>query len=136
MITDKLNMFSENQIDWYTAGTLVSTKSIDMGVGGTKGNKLPYYFIKTNAVAPSSGTGTSLNVQLISATNPELTSGVTVLAESGVIATAQLSAGRMLLSGKLPEKLGARYLGARYISVGTHNAGSLTGGLADVVPLE
>lgn len=123
-----------------TTGTQQSTNVLDlvnardMGVGDDPALELMILIITTFA------DGTSLNVQLQGA--PDNGSGApgsyTTMWESGVIAEANLVAGRYLANITLPRTLLAlpntgpsaaqalpRFLRLQYVTVGTHTAGSL-----------
>jgi len=135
MIIDKIGMFSEAQVDWYNAGSYLSAKSVDLGVTkGVQGIKLPYFYAKTGSAAFA--TGTSVEFQLVCADDEALTSNLVVLLSSGAIATASLTANKVVFSGKLPDDIPKRYLGMRYVSVESSDftAGAITSGLTDRVP--
>lgn len=124
MITDRELTFSNNQA--VTTGTQVSADVIDTGVAGININtnrELQVYVAVTTAFAD----GTSLNVNLIESAASNLGTP-TVLASSGVIAEASLTKGAVLLRMAVP-RTSKRYLGLQFVTVGTHTAGTVWGGL-------
>lgn len=124
MITDRQLTFSNNQA--VTTGTQVSTDVYDMGVAGINLNtnrELQIYVAVTTAFSG----GTSLNVNLVQSAAANLGSP-TVLASSGVIATAGLTRGAVLLRLAVP-RTSQRYLGLQFVSVGTHSTGTIWGGI-------
>ena len=109
-----------------TTGTQASTDSIDLLTAidnpGRSGN-LRAKVVATTAFAG----GTSLKVQLVQSANSDLSSP-DVLTDGGVIAEANLTAGAVLLDVPLPDTT-KRYLGFQFVTVGTHTAGAVTGGI-------
>ena len=75
--------------------------------------------------------GTSIEMQVISATDAALSTSVVVLGTTGPIAVASLTLGARFVCDINPVigSKGQRYLGLRYISVGTTTAGSVFGDL-------
>jgi hypothetical protein len=132
MITDKLNMFSEGQADIRTAGSYLSDKSIDLGLAaGLQALDLGEVFVK---IGTAFAGGTSLAVEIITASNAALSADVKVVQSSGAILTADLKANSMPVKMKMPVKLPGRYLGLRYVGVGNFSAGDLTAGLTPATP--
>jgi hypothetical protein len=125
MIMDAQNRPSNAQA--ITTGTQVSTDSIDLlsasdnpGRGGAP----------LRAIALVSATltgGTSVQAQLISSANANLSSP-TVLASGPVVAEAAAIAGKVLMDVPIPD-VAERYLGFQYVNVGTHGAGTVTAGI-------
>lgn len=122
MIVDAQNRPSNVQA--ITTGTQVSTDSIDLlsandnpGRGGT-----PLRAVALVAVTLTGGT--SVQAQLISSANANLSSP-TVLASGPVVAEAAAVAGKVLMDVPLPD-VGERYLGFQYVTVGTHGAGAVS----------
>jgi hypothetical protein len=75
--------------------------------------------------------GTSIEHQIIAADDAALTTNVTVIATTGAIPVASLTVGARFacdINPRLASK-GQRYVGARYISVGTTTAGAVMGDL-------
>lgn len=109
------------------AGTYVSTDSIDLLTAidnpGRSGQPLRAKAVVTTAFAG----GTSLQAQLISSANSNLSSP-TVLASGPVVALAALTAGASLLDVPMPD-VGDRYLGFQYVTLGTMSAGAVTAGI-------
>jgi len=135
MITDKLNMFSEDQADVRNIAAYLSTKSIDLGL--TKGlrvkNPLSVY-AKTGSAAFAGASGT-LKVEIISATDAALTGSVTVLKTSALIPVASLTANTVFFKEKMPELISQRYVGLRYTVATTNMTGGLiTAGLTETIP--
>lgn len=123
-MTDRETTFSNDQA--VTTGTQVSTDVYDTGVAGVNVNtnrELQVLVTVTTAFA----SGTSLNVNLVESASSDLSSP-TVLASSGVIAEASLTAGARLLATAVP-RTSKRYLGLQFVTVGTHTAGKVFGGI-------
>ena len=124
MLTDREMTFSNNQA--VTTGTQTSTDVFDGGVAGVNINtnrELQIFVSVTTAFA----SGTSLNVNLVESASSDLSSP-TVLASSGVIAEANLTKGAVLLRTSVP-RTSKRYLGLQFVTVGTHTAGTIWGGI-------
>lgn len=124
MLTDREKTFSNNQAP--TTGTQVSTDVYDQGVAGININtnrELQVFVSVTTAFA----SGTSLAVNLIESASADL-STPTVLIGSGVIAEASLTKGAVLLRAAVPRTT-KRYLGLQFVTVGTHTAGAVFGGI-------
>ncbi|AMU91606.1 hypothetical protein ATM17_21560 [Sphingopyxis macrogoltabida] len=121
---DRELIFSKNQA--VTTGTQYSTDKYDAG-------SAPFN-INTNRelqvacqVTTDFADGTSLNVNFVESDNADLSSP-TVLASSGVIAEANLKKGKTLLRTAVPRTT-KRYLGFQFVTVGTHTAGTVFGGI-------
>ena len=124
MITDRQLTFSNNQA--VTTGTQLSTDVYDTGAAGININtnrELQVYVAVTTAFAG----GTSLNVNLIQSAAANMSSP-DVLASSGVIAEANLTRGAVLLRLAVP-RTSKRYLALQFVTVGTHSAGTIWGGI-------
>jgi hypothetical protein len=123
MITDAQTKFSDAQA--VTTGTQVSTNAYDMGVARDVGrgrNLRVYANVGTAFTA-----GTSLQTNVIESANSDLSSP-SVIATGAVIAEASLTAGARLLDIVLPQT-SKRYLGLQFVTVGTHTAGTVNGGI-------
>lgn len=73
--------------------------------------------------------GTSIEMQIIAADDAALTTNVTVIGTTGAIPVATASLGSRFacdINPRLASK-GQRYVGARYVSVGTTTAGAVMG---------
>ncbi len=125
MMTDRELIFSNDQA--VTTGTQYSTDKYDTGVAGhpniNTNRELQVLVVVTTAFAD----GTSLTVNLVESANADLSSP-TVLASSGTIAEANLTAGTRLLATAVP-RTSKRYLGLQFVTVGTHTAGTVWGGI-------
>lgn len=108
-----------------TTGTQFSTDVIDAGVALNINTNRELQVILT--VTTAFAGGTSMEAQLVESDNSDLSSP-DVLATSGVITEANLTAGTRLLDQALPTT-SKRYIGFRFITVGTHSAGTVVGGL-------
>lgn len=105
-------------------GNVLSTNTIDLlqnrDIG--EGNSV---YLRAVVGAAQAG-GTSVEIQAIAADDAALTTNVTVLSSTGAIVTASLTAGS-IWEAVLPPRVGSkgqRYLGVRYVIVGTSTAGS------------
>lgn len=124
MITDRELTFSNDQA--VTTGTQVSTDKVDTGVAGININTNRELQIFVSVTTAFTG-GTSLNVNLVESASADLSSP-TVLASSGVITEANLTEGKVLLRTGVP-RTSQRYLGLQFVTVGTHTAGTIFGGI-------
>lgn len=120
MITDALLRVSDAQAVTTTA---VSTNTIDLGsardIGAGEGLNVNFN------VGTAFAGGTSTEFQVISSASADLSSP-TVLGSSGAIATASLTAGKRVAVRLNPSINGQRYIGTRYVVVGTNTAGTVT----------
>lgn len=127
MILDKLLMFSDKQA---VTATAASTDVIDLGpIDGTRrdigvGYPLEFWAL-VNTTATASGAAT-VNVQL--QTSPD-NSTWTSIYESGALALAALTAGKRIVSAKVPSGV-QKYLRVNYtVSTGPLTAGAFTSGI-------
>lgn len=114
----------------YSAGTSVlSTNTVDLGIARDMGEGADLFGRFQYTVAAAGGT--SIEMQVISATDAALSASVVVLATTGPIAVASLVLGARFAVSVSPQigSKGQRYLGLRYVSVGTTTAGSVFGDL-------
>lgn len=123
MITDKLLRVSEDQTLALSGTTAVSTNTIDLSVNRDigEGQGLFFNFALTAAVSA----GTSVDFQVIVSDNADLSSP-TVVAASGAVAQASLTAGKNI-AVTIPPQIGSkgkRYLGTQYVVVGNNSAGT------------
>ena len=114
----------------FSAGTSVlSTNTVDLGTARDigEGNNLFGRFEYTVAAVG----GTSIEMQVIVASDAALTTAITVIGTTGPIPVASLTIGSRFACDTSPliGSKGQRYLGLRYISVGTTTAGSVFGDL-------
>lgn len=124
MLTDRELTFSNNQA--VTTGTQTSTDAYNQGVAGVNINtnrELQIFVSVTTTFA----SGTSLQVNFIESANSDLSSP-TVLASSPVVVEASLTKGAVLLRSSVP-RTSKQYLGLQCITVGTHTAGTIWGGI-------
>lgn len=124
-MTDRETTFSNNQA--VTTGTQYSTDKYDTGLANHPNINTNRELQVLCVVTTTFTGGTSLAVNLVESANADLSSP-TVLATSGVIAEASLTAGTRLLATALP-RTSKRYLGFQFVTVGTHGAGAVFGGL-------
>lgn len=125
MMTDRETTFSNFQA--VTTGTQYSTDKYNTGLANhpniNTGRELQVFVSVGTAFAG----GTSLTVNLVESANSDLSSP-TVLATTGAIAEASLTAGARLLATALP-RTSKQYLGLEFVTVGIHSAGTIWGGL-------
>lgn len=127
MILDKLLMFSEAQA---VTATAASTDVIDLSpMKGTKrdiGVGEPLEFWATVNTTATAGGAATLNVQL--QTSADNSTWVT-LYDSGTLALASLTAGKRILSTKVPAGV-LKYLRVNYVvATGPLTAGAFTAGI-------
>jgi hypothetical protein len=123
MITDAQTKFSDAQA--VTIGTQVSTNAYDMGTARDIGRGRQLRIFANVGTAFTAGT--SLQTNVIESANSDLSSP-TVIVTGAVIVEASLTAGRSLLDVVLPTTT-KRYLGLQFVTVGTHTAGTVNGGI-------
>ncbi|EKF8821446.1 hypothetical protein AAAW47_002837 [Cronobacter sakazakii] len=127
MILDKLLMFSEAQA---VTASAASTDVIDLGpIDGTRRDIGVGYplelFVTVNTTATAAGAAT-VNFQL--QTSPD-NSTWTTLYDSGSVALASLTAGKRVVSTKVPAGV-QRYLRLNYsVGTGPLTAGAFTAGI-------
>lgn len=137
MILDKQNLFSDAQ-SLAGTGNILSTNAIDLGVAGAlakdgtsvrndlgRGEE-PKFFAQV--VTDVSG-GTSVQVQLVQADDAALSANLEVLQQTDAVAVASLKAGYQFRIGRVPAGVSRRYLGLRYVVVGTITSGAATAGM-------
>ncbi|EEV5571054.1 Bbp16 family capsid cement protein [Escherichia coli] len=128
MITDKLLMFSEAQA---VTNTAASTDVIDLGpIDGNRrdiGVGYPLEFwVLVNEAATASGEAT-VNIQLQTSEN---NSSWSTIYDSGALAKTALTAGKRVVSAKVPTGV-QRYLRVNYsVATGPLTAGEFTAGIS------
>lgn len=128
MITDKLLMFSEAQA---VTNTAASTDVIDLGpIDGNRrdiGVGYPLEFwVLINEAATASGEAT-VNIQLQTSEN---NSSWSTIYDSGALAKATMTAGKRVVSAKVPAGV-QRYLRVNYsVATGQLTAGKFTAGIS------
>jgi len=138
MITDKNLRVSEDQVLTLNATSALSTYSINLshdtgttgvtGKGGGvrdlgEGKELFFNFAITTAVASAA---TSVTFEIVAADNAALTTNLVVLASTGAVGYASLTAGANIVL-PVPPKIGSTgkaYIGARYTTAGDNSAGA------------
>lgn len=123
MITDAQTRFSNAQA--VTTGTQYSTNSYDLGSARDVGRGANLRVVAT--IDTTFAGGTSLQVNIVESANSDLSSP-TVLVAGAVTVEASLTAGTKLVDSPMPQTT-KRYLGLQFVTVGTHGAGALTGGI-------
>lgn len=125
MITDREMTFSNNQA--VTTGTQYSTNAYDTGLANhpniNTGSELKIVVLVGTAFA----SGTNLTVNVVESANSDLSSP-SILATSGAVVEASLTAAARLIATTLP-RTSKRYLGLQFVSSGTHTAGTIWGGI-------
>jgi len=119
-----------------SGASVVSTNAIDTQGGSPTGQNRDMgegEQLYLNVTVDDAFTGgTSAEFQIVSADDGALTTNVTVLASSGAIAVAQLTAGAKISVplGKVDPRTLRRYLGARVVNVGANTTGSIVASLS------
>lgn len=133
-IDKELLMSSEQAIS--ASGDNLSTYSINLGAARNIAKGRPLYVVVV-VDELFAGTGTTMQVKVISATNAALTAGVKTLVETAAIAKASLTAGRVpivIALPPLPESGGAQqYLGLNF---STDNTFETTGKVTAFIALD
>jgi hypothetical protein len=113
------SVLSTNTYD--TAGGTSGAQAVDLG----KGQPFDLDFFVLTAFAGL----TTLEIQFVSADNAALSTNLTVIASSGAIALASLTAGKKVTLdvGKADPRTIRRYVGVRYVIVGAGSAGAIFG---------
>lgn len=126
MLTDKELLASEKQA---ITATAVSTDSVIMtGLTGLSRSRHLRAFAQVET-ALTGGAATGLTVEMIQADNAALTTNVESLGSTGVIAAANLGAGRRLVDQPMPS-VTKPYFGFRYTAAGgSFGAGTITAGI-------
>jgi hypothetical protein len=137
MLTDALLQLSTAQA---VTATAVSTNTVDLGVARDIAPGRPMYAVFQIDTTFTAAGGATLNCQVVSSAAAALTSP-TVIADSGPIPVAQLTAGRRLIAvGISPSVLttapnGQRFIGAQYtVNTGPMTAGAITATITDQMP--
>lgn len=114
-----------------TGVTVVSTNTVDVASQGVPSGQVRDMAAGQDLwgrfqVTTAASGGTSVEMQIISATDAALSTGVVVLGTTGPIAIASLVLGARFVCALNPRLagLGARWLGARFITVGAVTAGA------------
>jgi predicted RecA/RadA family phage recombinase len=116
-----------------TNTNVVSTNAIDLATQRDIGEGSDIY-LRSSVFTAVAG-ATSIEIQAIAADDAALTTNVTVLATTGTILLASLTAGARFAT-ELPPRIaskGQRFLGARYVIVGTGSAGAFMTDFGDAV---
>jgi len=105
-------------------GNVLSSNTVDLSQNRDIGAGNDIY-LRTQATVAQVG-GTSVEVQAVTADDAALTTNVRVLATTGPLLTAvwKLGARQSLKLSVISGGVGQRYLGARYVIVGTSTAGA------------
>ncbi len=128
MLTDAQLRCSNGQSLVGAAATTVSTNAIDLLSAGRNLGR-GYAMRAVVLVGTAFAGGTSVQVQMISSANSDLSSP-TVLASGTVVADANATAGAKLMDQTLNDNT-QRYIGFQYVTLGTHSAGTI--GFAGIV---
>ncbi len=106
-----------------TTGSTLSTNTVDLGTARDIGEGKDT-FLRAQIGVAFLGL-TSLEIQAIAADDAALTSNVTVIGSTGAIPLASLTLGARFVAQTNPRigSKGQRYLGARFVVVGTSTAG-------------
>lgn len=129
MITDRENTFFDNLLPAATATPFGDVVKI------TNRAYVPGLFVYVQAETPIVG-ATSLRLELVSATDAALTTGVTVHYDTGVVTQANFNAAQRYVTALPVVPQAAQYIGWRLTAVGAASAGGLTGGIVESATLE
>lgn len=137
MLTDAFLQLSTAQA---VTATAVSTNTIDLGVARDIAPGKPMYAVFQTDVTATAGGAATVDFQVVSSAAANLSSP-TVIADSGPVPVAQLTAGRRLMAvGIGPQVLttapnGQRFIGAQYtVATGPLTAGAFTCTITDTLP--
>ena len=110
-----------------TDTSVLSTNTIDLGTARDIGEGADLFGRFEVTVAASGGT--TVEMQIITADAANLTGNVAVIGTTGAIAVASMTLGARFACSINPRigKLGQRYIGARYVSVGAVGAVTVYG---------
>lgn len=125
MITDaQLRLSNQQDLATPAAGTIKSTNVVDLLAAKRNiGRGQPLRFVVT--VDEAFASGTSINTQYVQDDNETLTTP-TVLAQTGVVALANIPGkGKVLMDIPLPDNT-ERYIGAQYVTVGDFTTGKVS----------
>lgn len=125
MITDaQLRLSNRQDLATPAAGTIKSTNVVDLLAAKRNiGRGQPLRFVVT--VDEAFASGTSINTQYVQDDNETLTTP-TVLAQTGVVALANIPGkGNVLMDIPLPDNT-ERYIGAQYVTVGDFTTGKVS----------
>lgn len=125
MITDaQLRLSNQQDLATPAAGTIKSTNVVDLLAAKRNiGRGQPLRFVVT--VDEAFASGTSINTQYVQDDNETLTTP-SVLAQTGVVALANLPGkGKVLMDIPLPDNT-ERYIGAQYVTVGDFTTGKVS----------
>lgn len=128
MIQDRENTVSINQA---VTATAVSTDTIDLGTSSPARDIGAGEPIEVNVQVGTlfeTANSATLQVQVITSANANLSSE-TVLLQTSALAASALTAGARILQAHIPAGVAQRYLGLRYVvGTGSFSAGTVTGG--------
>lgn len=137
MLTDAFLQLSTAQA---VTATAVSTNTVDLGVARDIAPGKPLYAVFQIDTTFTAAGAATMNCQIVSSAAANLGSP-TVIADSGPIAVAQLTAGRRLIGvpiGPNPVAAtpnGQRFIGAQYtVATGPMTAGAITATIVDTLP--
>lgn len=125
---------------WGNAGTYYGTGCIDLTKTKTQIHDGAYFVVRMGAAA---ATGTSLNFSLITSTAPITdtdgtgVAGAVVVATSGAIVTASLTANTVVWAVKIPNTISGRYLALKIVSIEStdFDAGTIDAFITDELPV-
>lgn len=107
-----------------TSGSTLSTNTIDLGQNRDPGEGFDL-FLRAQTLTAYLGL-TSLEIQAVTADDAGLSTNLTVIGTTGAIPLASLTVGSRFVCELNPRigSKGQRYLGARFVVVGTSTAGA------------
>lgn len=122
-ILDKSLQLASGQSNVRAANTYVSTNVIDLGAA--RGTKIieERGYLQVRVGSAYTG-GTSVEFQLVCADDAAISSNVQILASSGAIVDAALTASTIVWETAIPQNIPKRYLAVRAVGVGAHTTGT------------
>lgn len=129
MIIDTQNLFSDSQLITVSANSsnVIDNLGTSAQVIGSVANPITMFA----RVLAAFGGGTSLQILVVSADDFALTVNPAIHLSTVAIPVAALTAGALVLGARVPPQKLRKYLGFKYVVVGTMTSGTMIAGLTD-----